>query len=78
MYIQIAKVHKALVNNMTSILTKLSMGVAGIVLALITGWEMGLVMIAFLPLMIIAGIVSSKFYKKIEKYQQKHKAKGDS
>lgn len=65
MYIQIAKVHKALVNNMTSILTKLSMGIAGIILALVTGWEMGLVMIAFLPLMIIAGIVSSKFYKKI-------------
>lgn len=38
MYIQIAKVHKALVNNMTSILTKISMGVSGIVLALITGW----------------------------------------
>lgn len=65
MYIQIAKVHKALVNNMTSILTKLSMGFAGIILALVTGWEMGLVMIAFLPLMIIAGIFSSKFYKKI-------------
>ena len=65
MYIQIAKVHKALVNNMTSILTKISMGVSGIILALATGWEMGLVMIAFLPLMVIAGILSSKFYKKL-------------
>lgn len=78
MYIQIAKVHKALVNNMTSILTKISMGISGIILALATGWEMGLVMIAFLPLMVIAGVLSSKFYKKLEKYQQRKKAKNDS
>ena len=65
MYLQIAKVHKALVNNMTSIITKISMGICGIVLALSTGWEMGLVMIAFLPLMVVAGVISSKFYKKI-------------
>ena len=35
-------------------------------------------MIAFLPLMIVAGIASSKFIKKIERYQQRTKAKGDS
>ena len=78
MYIQIAKVHKALVNNFTSILTKVSMGIAGIILALVVGWEMGLVMIAFLPFMVVAGIFSSMFYKKLEKYQQKNKAKNDS
>ena len=78
MYIQIAKVHKALVNNMTSILTKISMGISGIILALVVGWEMGLVMIAFLPLMVVAGVFSSKFYKKLEKYQQRKKAKNDS
>ena len=66
MYLQIAKVHKALVNNMTSIITKISMGICGIVLALSTGWEMGLVMIAFLPLMVVAGIISSKFYNRNE------------
>lgn len=37
-----------------------------------------MVMIAFLPLMIVAGIASSKFIKKIERYQQRTKAKGDS
>ena len=78
MYLQIQKVHKALVNNMTSILTKISMGVSGVILALVTGWQMGLVMIAFLPLMIVAGYVSSVFLKKMEKYQQKNKAKDDS
>jgi ABC-type bacteriocin/lantibiotic exporter with double-glycine peptidase domain len=35
-------------------------------------------MIAFLPLMVLAGYVSSLFFKKIEKYQQKNKAKDDS
>jgi ATP-binding cassette subfamily B (MDR/TAP) protein 1 len=38
MYLQIQKVHKALVNNMTSIITKISMGISGVVLALVTGW----------------------------------------
>ena len=78
MYIQIAKVHKALVNNVTSILTKISMGVSGIILALAEGWEMGLVMIAFLPFMILAGYVSSIYLKKREKYEQKNKARQDS
>lgn len=38
MYIQISKVHHALVNNVTNVLTKVSLGVSGIVIAVARGW----------------------------------------
>ena len=50
---------------MTSVLTKFSMGISGVILALIRGWQMALVMMAFLPFMAIAGFVSSYFLKQI-------------
>ena len=78
MYLQINKVHQALVNNVTSVLTKMSMGTSGIILALARGWKMALIMIAFLPAMMISGFISGYFYKKIEMYQQTKKAKQDS
>lgn len=78
MYIEISKVHQGLVNNITSVLTKVSMGVSGIIIAMIRGWQMALVMIAFLPVMMVAGFVSSYFIKQIEKYQQRTKARFDS
>ena len=65
MYLQINKVHQALINNVTSVLTKVSMGTSGIVIALVRGWRMALVMIAFLPAMMISGFISGHFYKKI-------------
>ena len=70
--------HQGLVNNVTSVLTKISMGASGIIIALIEGWQMALVMIAFLPVMMVSGYVSSIFLKKIEKFQQKTKARIDS
>ena len=54
------------------------MGVAGIVIALIEGWQMALVMIAFLPVMLAAGLISSYYLKQNEKIQQKTKSKIDS
>jgi ABC-type bacteriocin/lantibiotic exporter with double-glycine peptidase domain len=63
MYIEIEKIHKGMVNNITSILTKLSMGISGIVIALVNGWQMGMVMMAFLPVMIVSGYMSSYFIK---------------
>ena len=65
MYIQINKVQQALVNNVTSVLTKVSMGSSGIIIALARGWRMALVMIAFLPAMMVSGYVSGYFMKKI-------------
>ena len=78
MYIEISKVHQGLVNNVTSVLTKISIGVSGILIAMIRGWQMALVMIAFLPVMMLSGLISSYYLKKIEKYQQKTKARFDS
>ena len=78
MYIQINKVHQALVNNVTSVLTKVSMGSSGIVIALARGWRMALVMIAFLPAMMISGYISGYFLKKIEMYHQTKKVRQDS
>lgn len=65
MFIEISKVHQGIINNVTSVLTKLSMGVSGVILALARGWQMALVMMAFLPVMTLAGFVSSYFLKKI-------------
>lgn len=65
MYIEISKVHQGLVNNVTSVLTKISMGISGVLIALINGWQMALVMIAFLPIMMLSGILSSRYLKKI-------------
>lgn len=78
MYIEISKVHQGLVNNVTSVLSKISIGIAGILIAMIRGWQMALVMMAFLPVMILSGYLSSYFLKKIDKYQQKTKARFDS
>ena len=64
MYAQIAKVHEALVMNMTNVLNKISMGVSGIIFALATGWQMALVMIAFLPIMMGSGFIRGSFLKK--------------
>lgn len=78
MYIEISKVHQGLVNNVTSVLTKISMGTSGVIIAMVNGWQMALVMIVFLPVMMFAGLMSSHYLKKIEKYQQKTKARFDS
>jgi len=78
MYIQIAKVHHALVNNVTSVLTKGSLGTTGIIFALARGWKMAIIMIAFLPIMMVAAYFSSYYYKQSEKYLQRAKAKTDS
>lgn len=65
MYIEISKVHKGLINNVTSMLTKISIGISGIIIALTRGWQMALIMLAFLPFMTMAGFASSYFLKKI-------------
>ena len=78
MYIQVNKVHQALVNNVTSVLTKVSMGSSGIIIALVRGWRMALVMIAFLPAMMLSGFISGYFLKKIELYNQTKKIRQDS
>lgn len=65
-------------NNITSLLTKISIGVSGIIIALTRGWQMALVMLAFLPIMVLAGFASSHFLKKIEKFCEKTKSKYDS
>ena len=78
MYVQIAKVHQALVTNMTSLLTKISMGCAGIIISLATGWKMAIVMIGFLPAMMLSGFVRGHYEKKKEFYMQKKKVQIDS
>lgn len=78
MYIEISKVHQGIINNVTSILTKFSMGLSGIIMALVRGWQMGLVMLSFLPVMMVAGFVNSYYIKQKEIYQQKTKARFDS
>jgi ABC-type bacteriocin/lantibiotic exporter with double-glycine peptidase domain len=65
MFIEISKIHKGMVNTITSILTKLSMGISGFIIALVNGWQMALVMLAFLPMMTISGYISSYFLKSI-------------
>jgi hypothetical protein len=78
MYIQIAKVHHAIVNNVTSMLTKFSLGLCGVIIALTRGWLMAVVMIAFLPLMMVAAFVSTYYYKQSEKFLSKARSKTDS
>ncbi len=63
MYIEISKVHQGIINNVTSILTKVSLGGSGIIIALVRGWQMALVMISFLPVMMVSGFVSSYYLK---------------
>jgi hypothetical protein len=65
MYIEISKVHQGIINNVTNILTKVSLGCSGIIIALIRGWQMALVMIAFLPVMMASGFIGSLYLKKI-------------
>lgn len=78
MYIEIGKVQQCLVNSVNSVLTKIGMGASGLIIALIEGWQMALVMTAFLPVMLFSGYLSSIFLKKIEKFQQKTKSRLDS
>lgn len=78
MYIQISKVQKGLVNNMTSVLNKISTGVSGILMALFIGYKMALVMIGFLPVMMASGFIRGHFMKKKDMYLQTKKVKLDS
>ena len=78
MYAQISKVHEALVTNMTNVLNKVSMGASGIIFALATGWQMAMVMIAFLPVMMASGFIRGYFEKKKEMYKQTKKTIVDS
>lgn len=48
---------------MTSVLNKLSMGVSGIIVALVVGYKMALVMIGFLPVMMASGFIRGHFMK---------------
>jgi ABC-type bacteriocin/lantibiotic exporter with double-glycine peptidase domain len=63
MYIQVAKVQQGLVTNMTAVLTKISMGVSGIVMAFTVGYNMAIVMTLFLPIMMISGCIRGHFTK---------------
>jgi ABC-type bacteriocin/lantibiotic exporter with double-glycine peptidase domain len=63
MYIQISKVQQGLITNMTSVLNKVSMGVSGIIVALVVGYKMALVMIGFLPVMMASGFIRGHFMK---------------
>jgi ABC-type multidrug transport system fused ATPase/permease subunit len=71
-------VHQGIINNVTSILTKASLGLSGIIIALVRGWQMALVMISFLPIMMASGFIGSYYMKKIEKFQQKTRARFDA
>jgi len=63
MYIQVSKVQQGLVTNMTSVLNKISMGISGIIMALVVGYQMALVMIGFLPVMMASGYIRGHFMK---------------
>jgi ATP-binding cassette subfamily B (MDR/TAP) protein 1 len=78
MYIQVDKVQQGLVTNMTAVLTKVSMGVSGIIMALTIGYTMAIVMILFLPVMMLSGWVRGYFMKQKEMYAQTKKVKLDS
>jgi ABC-type multidrug transport system fused ATPase/permease subunit len=78
MYVQISKVQQALVTNMTAVLTKISMGVSVIIVALAIGYKMAVVMILFLPIMLLSGLIRGYFLKQKEMYIQTKKVKLDS
>lgn len=78
MYIQISKVQLGLVTNMTSILTKVSMGVCGVIVALAVGYQMAIVMIIFSPFMMLSGYIRGYFFKERDMYLQTKKIKTDS
>ena len=78
MYIQISKVQQGLITNMTSVLNKLSIGASGIIMALVVGYKMALVMIAFIPVMMVSGYIRSHFMKQKDMYIQTKKVKLDS
>lgn len=78
MYIQVQKVQQGIVTNMTAVLNKLSMGATGIVLALVIGYRMALVMIAFLPVMMVSGVVRGYYTKQKDMYLQTKKVRLDS
>jgi hypothetical protein len=48
---------------MTAVLTKVSMGGSGIIVALTIGYNMAIVMILFLPVMLLSGLIQSRFLK---------------
>lgn len=48
---------------MTSVLNKISMGISGIIMALVVGYQMALVMIGFLPVMMASGYIRGHFMK---------------
>jgi hypothetical protein len=54
------------------------MGISGIIIALVNGWQMGMVMMAFLPVMMVSGYLSSYFIKQRERYVTKTKSGLDS
>lgn len=62
MYSHISKVQASLVSNITSTLTKVSIGVAGFILAVSTGWSMTFVMLVFLPVMVVLGMISGHYW----------------
>lgn len=63
---------------MTAVLTKLSMGISGIIMAFTIGYSMAIVMTLFLPVMMISGCIRGHFMKQKEMYAQTEKVKLDS
>lgn len=63
MYIQISKVQQGLITNMTSVLNKISIAGSGIIMSLVVGYQMALVMIAFIPVMMGSGYIRAYFMK---------------
>jgi hypothetical protein len=48
---------------MTAVLTKISMGISGIIMALTIGYRMAAVMILFLPVMMLSGWIRGYYMK---------------
>ena len=78
MFTQVGSLQGALVSNVTSMLTKVTIATAGLIMALIRGWKMSLVMIAFLPVSMISGWMKGKYHQKYDAYHQKKKTKIDA
>jgi ATP-binding cassette subfamily B (MDR/TAP) protein 1 len=60
MYIQTQRAQNSLVESVTGILTSLSMGFGGIILAFARGWQMAAVMVGFLPIMFLSNWLSAR------------------
>eukprot|EP00919_Chromeraceae_sp_WS-2016_P015987 GHVR01038094.1.p1 GENE.GHVR01038094.1~~GHVR01038094.1.p1 ORF type:complete len:204 (+),score=5.18 GHVR01038094.1:7158-7769(+) len=78
MYIHIDRVHKEIVDNISSLLTKISMTATGIILSLARGLDMALEMLAFLPVMIITGIINQYIDEKSTKIVDNYRTEMDS